>query len=396
MPDIRTSIEAKRGCGYRQAGGIYLVAGKPERDCGRLPHRLEICPTCSHGIKPSRGWTWVNGRKLFEATPCPDRNYEPPSPDLSVRGCSSCPLSDGRLADGKLDRCGLLWIGEKFYSTPEEYLAEARAMGLSRRIQAVPHDFKLGETWVLLAHRKGITETCAACNGTMDKAWDCDKDRGFGDPPPEAIKCDCDDGKVYTPAIFSCYLPTAVEYIVKGDESEEELERLEKRGFSLVKVVPKKNLCSMMCGEEIHTPTGGCGCTRKAAVQGVPAPAAADLDPVTSPDIPQHLPNATCPWCDVEYKECGGKHSDDAAIEDMIALRDSGEFSHLTLRDLTAAKTGKWMAFCCYRKDPESPTQCRLEVSCSETPHTTRRLEMLKFRAIAGPSRGQKAGRGSP
>ena len=36
---------------------------------------------------------------------------------------------------------------------------------------------------------------------------------------------------------FYVYKPERIEYIVKGDESEEELDKMEKRGISLVKLV---------------------------------------------------------------------------------------------------------------------------------------------------------------
>ena len=49
---------------------------------------------------------------------------------------------------------GLIWVGEKFYPTPRAFLAEAKRMGISRRISAVPKGFMVGETWVLFAHRK--------------------------------------------------------------------------------------------------------------------------------------------------------------------------------------------------------------------------------------------------
>ena len=43
-------------------------------------------------------------------------------------------------------------------------------------------------------------------------------------------------GQVPRAAIFHAFRPTAVEYIVKGSESPAELDRLEKRGLTLVKV----------------------------------------------------------------------------------------------------------------------------------------------------------------
>jgi len=52
-----------------------------------------------------------------------------------------------------IGRAGLLWIGERFYRTPADFDREAKVLGISRRIAAVPRGFKLGD-WILLAHRK--------------------------------------------------------------------------------------------------------------------------------------------------------------------------------------------------------------------------------------------------
>src|SRR5207302_7622776 len=54
------AVEAKRGCGYRKIGGLYFVGGGRGVACDRLPIPLDICPTCGHGIKQTRGFTWVD------------------------------------------------------------------------------------------------------------------------------------------------------------------------------------------------------------------------------------------------------------------------------------------------------------------------------------------------
>jgi hypothetical protein len=76
------AIEPKRGCGYRKVGGLYLVVMGAGRHCGKMPIRAEVCPTCNGGIKPTRGWTWIDPAPLFADRPC-DR-----------ADCGSCP-SDG-------------------------------------------------------------------------------------------------------------------------------------------------------------------------------------------------------------------------------------------------------------------------------------------------------------
>ena len=59
------SIEAKRGCGYRKVGGIYLVGDGLSAVCDRLPYPLEVCRVCGAGIKPSRGIQWLDGKEFF-------------------------------------------------------------------------------------------------------------------------------------------------------------------------------------------------------------------------------------------------------------------------------------------------------------------------------------------
>jgi hypothetical protein len=231
--EIKTIVnEGKRGCGYRKEGGTYLITDATElQDCGKLPLPLDVCPCCGQGIKAARAWTWVNAQKLFGGVECRLATF--PS------GRCFCPLSDESLKDNS--RMGLLWIGEKFYKTPAEFLAEGRKQGFSRRLPMVPKDFELGKTWVLFAHRKAIrrVDICKVCDGkgfTSKMIPDINGNDGFVD-----VKCDeCNGtGKMeeYTPGVFFSFRPERIEYIVKGDEKTEDLERKEKRGITLVKLV---------------------------------------------------------------------------------------------------------------------------------------------------------------
>ena len=217
--NIRVSYESARGCGYRQGGGIYLVTDGIGRYCGALPIPLGVCPTCHAGFKPARGWTWVNLAALAAVKGCRKRD------------CGDCPI-----ADAKIQEVGLLWVGEKFYPTPDSFSSEATAMGISRRIAALPRHFKLGETWVALAHRKAIREV-------IKRHVEAELELPLGIPAKGDLKQDELPMEVeeehFTPAIFHVFKPARIEYIVRGSESEEDLEKLEKRGFSLVQVVPK-------------------------------------------------------------------------------------------------------------------------------------------------------------
>jgi hypothetical protein len=101
-----------------------------------------------------------------------------------------------------MGRGGLLWIGTQFYPTIETFDAEARAMGVSRRITTVPRDFKIGETWILFAHPRGI------------------------------IKPEGDLKSKYVPAIFRVWKPERLERIYKeSDRGSEAVQADEKRGI---------------------------------------------------------------------------------------------------------------------------------------------------------------------
>ena len=189
--EIEERFEPPRGCGYRQPGGKYLVSGGLMVPCGRLPIRLHVCPVCSSGIKATRAWTWIDPRRLL---------VEHPEYVCGKTYCDRCPLG-GAIPE----RAGLLWVGGKFYASPEAFSEEALRMGVSRRIPAVPHGFVLGETRVFLAHREV---------------------RGCGREPDEETG----------PGVFHAFRPERVEYVVRTDDPPEKLERLVKQGFTLVDV----------------------------------------------------------------------------------------------------------------------------------------------------------------
>jgi hypothetical protein len=219
--NIETRIEGKRGCGYRKEGGLYLVlpdfGAKP---CGKLPLLLESCPCCGAGVKYSRGWTWINGKLLFGDGVC-----DPKDPYQNT-SCIGCVLSNPP------EKMGPLWIGEQFYKTPEDWIKEGQKMGISRRIKSIPHGFKLGETWIAVAHIEAIPGKIVV------KVPDL--------PPPsnggKKIKEKREKGR---PAIFQVFRPSAIEYVVKEGDTEDKLVDLEKRGITLVKVThlqEQKNL----------------------------------------------------------------------------------------------------------------------------------------------------------
>jgi hypothetical protein len=190
MATIETKVEGKRGCGYRKPGALYFISEGIASSCDKLPILLDVCPCCSAGIKQARGFTWILS-KLFE-----DKNCN--------GNCERCPMN---LKDLRL---GLMWVGEKYYPTPAHFSKEAARMGVSKRISQIPKEFIVGETWIALAHPKAISEVNAET---------------------EEIE--------YKPGIFRAFQPDRIEYVVRGDESEEDLASKEKRGITLVKVIPE-------------------------------------------------------------------------------------------------------------------------------------------------------------
>lgn len=187
------AVEAKRGCGYRKVGGLYLVGEGLAAVCDRLPYELKVCPCCGAGIKQARGFTWLDAEQFLGThKDCKD-NFSSPCPI-----CIPLP-----------QKYGLLWVGEKYYS-PQSFIEEAKKLGVSKRIPQIPKDFKLGETWILLAHPKVISK-----------------------PDPEKK-----DLFKYYPAIFYVFRPQRIEKIITHKQATKTmLKKLAKRKITPI-IVP--------------------------------------------------------------------------------------------------------------------------------------------------------------
>lgn len=107
---------------------------------------------------------------------------------------------------------GLIWVGKKYYATPEAFILEGHKMGISRKIPAVPNDFIVGETWVVLAMRDLPT-------GRIVVTEDDDLE-------PETEN-----------QAFMMFKPDRIEYIVTGKETEKQLKQKVKQGLTLVRVI---------------------------------------------------------------------------------------------------------------------------------------------------------------
>ena len=195
---MKTVVDSLRGCGWRTPGALYLRSDGHAAPCGRLPIPLTVCPCCGQGIKQARGFTWITN-EIFLEEDCKAVGIDGNLP------CQTCPLGPERIPK----KLGLLWVGARFYPDPNDFLRESSAQGISKRIAQIPKDLVLGETLVALAHP----------SVTIRRPE-------LGDDP---LECQ-------GPAIFSTFVPTRIEYIVTGEETDEELDRLEDRGVTLVLV----------------------------------------------------------------------------------------------------------------------------------------------------------------
>lgn len=191
-----------------------MVSGALAEDCHRLPLPLTVCPTCNHGIKPARGWTWVANELLK-----PGCSILDVPADFHAAHCEHCIVCTPSLirafdeegVDQGEGRCGLIWIGAAHYPTPEDFMEEAATQGVSRRISAVPKGFLLGKTWVLMAHRSAILGP--ECSDGM-----------VGNAKPQA-------------GVVTAFRPRAIELILRESEvTPERIEKEAKRGVSIVSV----------------------------------------------------------------------------------------------------------------------------------------------------------------
>lgn len=106
-------------------------------------------------------------------------------------------------------------------------MKEAREFGVSRRIQAVPRNFKLGETWIYLAHiEAGLVEIPSV----PSQQYQMEGLEENQEPAPKQYHA--------APAIFYAFKPTAIEKIITEEmATADELEKLNKQNITPV-IVP--------------------------------------------------------------------------------------------------------------------------------------------------------------
>ena len=200
-PAVQNRVEGRRGCGYRKPGGLYLVNRSEGKPCGRIPFPLIVCPCCGEGFRPSRGYRWVDGEKLLET-----------APECSFDKCiDDCSFREGN--EENVGRSILIWTSPDNYPTPDDFLTESGEMGVCRRLSGdqIPRGLIVGETWVFLAHREAIVRERKDSERLVDYHY-------------------------FLPGVFHAFVPEMIEYVVTGEETDAEIERLVKRGITPVQV----------------------------------------------------------------------------------------------------------------------------------------------------------------
>jgi hypothetical protein len=210
---VITVVDAERGCGKRKPGGVYLRGDGVFEPCGKLPIPLGVCPFCHGGIKITRGLQQINLKMLQEPIECN-------KPD-----CGACLTKSTEWA-------WLMSVGEKFYKMPADFMREAFVQGISKRIHQIPHGFKVGESVVALAHKKACVSLepqpeYIYAEGTPESMFE--NQESLAQLNPLKPK--------FAPGIFTLFRPSRIEYVARGDEMDEEIEKLLKRGIQPVQVL---------------------------------------------------------------------------------------------------------------------------------------------------------------
>jgi hypothetical protein len=228
------AAEPRRLCGYRKVGALYLVGKGLPAACKKMPIELSVCPTCGTGIKPARGWTWVNARALTGG-PCNPRQAPPHCKD-ETGAVTNCPFAHR-------EGVGLLWVGKRFYS-PIQFIREAMALGVSKRLHSPPKKLRFGETWCILAHKQGIQKTvCRHKNPDGQCMREVAANGEFRDctMPESPSSCPAYSPQlVHIPAVFYAFKPQRLELIVTQtqmrDMSAEDIADYDRRSIKLVAV----------------------------------------------------------------------------------------------------------------------------------------------------------------
>lgn len=217
--------EFSRGCGWRQAGGVYLVCDGVSYACDGLPVEMVPCHCCEYEVQQARSMQPIpsgymaylmRGHKCDEEKDfhCPVCFYA--ETYLKMKEIAAALPLDSE--DRKKYEAGipkvfyLMFVSKEFY-TVESFLEEARLLGVSKRVapNSLPKGFKVGVDWVLLAH--GTVPFPA-----IDKSGQVLKDESR-----------------YATGIFYAFRPSRLELVLyKGDVSDQQIADYEEAGYTVV------------------------------------------------------------------------------------------------------------------------------------------------------------------
>ena len=222
---MRTVVEGVRGCGWRKPGGLYLVSGNLSEPCPRLPVETAVCPTCGEGIKPARGFTWVDGGKLI-----PPTVHGTDEHDGSARSARRAPRSAREPRTPRATSCRCWAAAASSGSGSSTTRPRARSCPRRRRWASRGGSRRYPAT--SLSGRPGCSSATARRSRRRARSA---ATIPAATPSADRLGCTRRAGpEVTLPGIVTAFQPTAIEYVVKGDETEEELEALEARGIEPV------------------------------------------------------------------------------------------------------------------------------------------------------------------
>ena len=211
------AVEAKRGCGFRKIGGLYLVGDFSPVDCDRMPYLIGPCPVCGGGLHFTRSMTEINPLRLFGFhDPCAERRPH----------CKLCQPPD--------DAAFVMTVGNKYY-TPESFIQEAATMGVSKRIPFIPKKLVPGHTIIYLAHPKAVPvhEPSPMSKALVEAVAIVEGEA----PPPQPRLLEADQ-VTHKLGIFCAFIPQGIEKVLsKKNATRKEVDSLKRRGITAV-VVP--------------------------------------------------------------------------------------------------------------------------------------------------------------
>jgi len=216
-------IEAKRQCGWRKVGAMYLVGSGIATPCDLLPLPIEPCPTCGFTLPFTRGFIWIHRNYVLHRRIVIDPSFN--KLGLGRPKDCSCPANCPICFPSSIEqeKVMLLWVGSRYY-TPDSFVKEAQEMGVSKRIADIPKGLKLGSTWVLLAHKKVPFQRPII---PVERATESYEPTIFLKTEP-----------IYKPAVFYAFKPTKIEMLIwQRDTAPQRLEELKKKNITPI-IVP--------------------------------------------------------------------------------------------------------------------------------------------------------------